>query len=338
MGYITLAHTADERARELPKSGNAEGASVSVSALGGITVRVATTPQGQGHRTVCAQIVADELGVHLGDVDVLTDVDTSTSAWTVASGNYSSRFSGVGAGAVLRAAEQVGAKARKIAAHQLECAPEDIELRDGRASVAGRPDTGISLRRIAGAAHWSPESLPPGMEPGLQATAFYAVDGLGPPDASDRVASSAAHGFLADVAVVEIDRGTGEVTVLDYVTVHDAGRLLNPLLVEGQVRGGFAHGVAAALFERTVYDEDGNLLHPMDYLCPTAPDLPPLTSAHRETPSPITALGGQGPRRGQPMSAPAAIANAAADALGRDGVELPLTPPRVWALVAEDTP
>lgn len=335
MGYVTLARTATERAKELPKSGNAEGASLLVSPLAGITLRIATTPQGQGHRTVSAQIVADRLGVSPHDVDVLTDVDTQTSPWTVASGSYSSRFSGVGAGAVLAAAERVAEKMRAIAAHQLECAPDDIELRDGQALVRGSADRSLSLRRIAGAAHWSPESLPPGMEPGLQATAYYAAPNLDPPDGDDRIVSSACHGFIVDLAMVEIDRTTGAVHVLEYASVHDAGTLLNPLIVEGQVRGGFAHGAAAALFERTVYDEDGNLLTAtfMDYLCPTAPDLPPLTSAHRETPSPFTPLGAKGLGEGNTMSAPAALANAVADALGCDDIELPLTPPRVWELL-----
>jgi 2-furoyl-CoA dehydrogenase large subunit len=176
------------------------------------------------------------------------------------------------------------------------------------------------------------------MEPGLQATAYFAAPNLDPPDEDDRVASSALHGFIVDVAVVEIERATGEVRVLDYATVHDAGRLLNPLLADGQMRGGFAHGAGAALFERTAYDEDGNLLTSsfMDYLCPTAPDLPPLRSAHRETPSPFTPLGAKGLGEGNTMSAPAALANAVADALGRDDIELPLTAPRVWALLQED--
>ena len=139
---------------------------------------------------------------------------------------------------------------------------------------------------------------------------------------SDRVASSASHGFVVDVAVVEVDRDTGEVAVLDYVTVHDAGRLLNPLLAEGQVRGGLAHGAAAALFERHVYDEDGNLLTGsfMDYLVPTAPDLPTPRIGHRESPSPFLPLGAKGLGEGTTMSVPAAIANAVADALGRDDV------------------
>ena len=313
MGYITLAEPADTRG--LPKSGNAEGCTITISALGGITVRTATTPQGQGHRTVIAQVVADALGVEPKDVDVVTEVDTSASPWTIASGNYSSRFSGVGVGAVAAAAGQLAEKIGAIRGH-LE-------------------DETASLRRIAGTAHWNPESLPPGMDPGLAVTAYYAAPNLLPPDDGDRVASSASHGFVVDVAVVEVDRDTGEVAVLDYVTVHDAGRLLNPLLAEGQVRGGLAHGAAAALFERHVYDEDGNLLTGsfMDYLVPTAPDLPTPRIGHRESPSPFLPLGAKGLGEGTTMSVPAAIANAVADALGRDDVEPPFTPGRTWELL-----
>jgi 2-furoyl-CoA dehydrogenase large subunit len=332
MGYITLAQTAAERADTLPKSGNAEGATLAVNPLGGITVRVATTPQGQGHGTVAAQVVGDVLGVHPSEVDVVSEVDTGTDAWTVASGNYSSRFSGVGTGAVLRAAQKMEAKLKAIAAAELGCGPEAVRLGEGKAWYG---DNGVSLRRLAGIAHWHPDALPPGIEPGLHETAYYAAPNLAPPDANDRVASSAAHGFLVDVAVVEIDRDTGAVTVVDYVSVHDAGRLLNPLIVEGQVRGGFAHGVGAALFERIVYDEDGNLLTGtfMDYLCPTAADVPSIRMGHLETPSPFTALGAKGLGEGTTMSAPVAIANAVADALGTDAVELPLTPGRVWELL-----
>ena len=332
MGYVTLAQTSDERGRQLPKSGNAEGASVAINALGGITVHISTAPQGQGHRTVCAQVAADVLGVAPPDVDVIAEADTSTNAWTVASGNYSSRFSGVGAGAVHKAASRVAAKLRRIAAAQLDCEPEDVELRDGQ---AWRGEESVSLRRLAGVAHWNPDALPDGVDPGLHETAFDLAPNLEPPDADDRVASSAAHGFLADVAMVEVERETGSVHVLAYVTVHDAGRLLNPLLAGGQIRGGFAHGAGVALFERVVHDGDGNLLTGtlMDYLCPTAPDLPPLTSAHRETPSPFTTLGAKGLGEGTTMSAPVAIANAVADALGVEDVELPLTPARVWELL-----
>ena len=333
MGYITLAQTAAERAETLPKSGNAEGATVSINPLGGITVRMATTPQGQGHATVAAQVVGDVLGVDPADVDVLSELDTGTDAWTVASGNYSSRFSGVGTGAVLRAAQKVEAKLKAIAAAELDCSPGDVELRDGK---GWHGENSISIRRLAGIAHWHPAGLPDGIEPGLHETAFYSAPALEPPDDEDRVASSAAHGFLVDVAVVEVDRETAAVRVLDYVSVHDAGRLLNPLIVEGQVRGGFAHGVGAALFERLVYDDDGNLVTGtfMDYLCPTAADLPSVRMDHLETPSPFTALGAKGLGEGTTMSAPVAIANAVADALGVDEIELPLTPGRVWELLA----
>ena len=264
---------------------------------------------------MCAQIVADALGVTPGDVEVVTELDTSTSAWSVASGNYSSRFSGVGAGAVYLAAQKLAAKVQSIRDH-----------------LGGEP---VSLRRVAGIAHWNPHALPPGMEPGLHETAYCAAPNLAPPDEHDRVSCSAAHGVIVDLAVVEISRDTGEVSVVDYVTVHDAGTVLNPALLEGQIRGGFAHGVAPALFERVVYDEDGNLLTGtfMDYLCPTGPDLPPLTIAHFETPSPFTPLGAKGVGEGNTMSVPVAIANAVADALGRDEVELPLTPARVWELL-----
>jgi len=313
MGYITLAEPGDTRG--LPKSGNAEGCTIAISPLGGVTVRTATTPQGQGHRTVIAQVVADRLGVDPGDIEVLAEVDTSTSPWTIASGNYSSRFSGVGVGAVAAAADRLADKIDAIRAHL--------------------GDANASLRRVAGTVHWNPEALPPGMDPGLAVTAYYAAPNLLPPDDEDAIASSASHGFVADVAAVEIDRETGEVTVLDYVTVHDAGRLLNPLLAEGQVRGGLAHGAAAALFERHVYDEDGNLLTGsfMDYLAPTAPDVPSPRIGHRESPSPFVPLGAKGLGEGTTMSVPAAVANAVADALGRDDVEPPFTPGRVWELL-----
>jgi 2-furoyl-CoA dehydrogenase large subunit len=315
MGYVTLAQTAVERAGSLPKSGNAEGALVTVDPLGGVTVRLGSTPQGQGHRTVCAQVVADELGVAPEEVHVLSEMDTATVPWTVASGNYSSRFSGVAVGAVQSAARKLREKVDAVRAH------------------LGEP--GLPVRRVAGVVHWNPSSLPEGMEPGLSATAFWAAPNLDPPDAEDRVASSAAHGLVVDVAFVEVEPTTGEVRVLDYVSVHDAGRLLNPRLADGQVTGGFAHGAAAALLERHAWDEDGNLLTAsfVDYLAPAGADVPAIRIAHRSSPSPFTALGAKGIGEGNTMSAPAAIANAVADALGRDDVELPFTPPRVWELV-----
>ena len=248
----------------------------------------------------------------------MSEMDTASVPWSVASGNYSSRFSGVAVGAVQAAALKLRAKIDAIRAH------------------AG--DDTLSLRRVAGMAHWNPEGLPDGEEPGLAAVAFWAPPTLDPPDDDDRVASSAAHGFIVDICAVEVERETGQVRVLDYVTVHDAGRLLNPLLADGQVLGGFAHGVAAALYERHVYDESGNLMTAslVDYLAPTAPDIPALRIGHLSSPSPVTALGAKGIGEGNTMSAPVCIANAVADAIGRDDVELPLTPPRVWELLRNE--
>jgi len=152
-----------------------------------------------------------------------------------------------------------------------------------------------------------------------------------------KVPSSGAHGLIVDVCAVEVDRRTGAVTVTHYVSVHDAGTLLHPALAEGQVLGGFAHGLGSALYERHAYDEDGNPTSAslVDYVTPTAPDVAALRVEHLESPSPFTALGAKGLGEGTTMSVPVAIANAVADALGRDDVELPLTPPRVWELLQE---
>ncbi len=335
MGYISLAETAQERSGGLPKSGNTEGATISMSPGGGVVVQISTTPQGQGHRTVVSQVVADQLGLEPGDIEVVSVLDTHVNAWSIASGNYSSRFSAMGVAAVQQAAEELTAAIKQIAAHELECAVLDVELRDGKAAVVGQQDAAVSLRRIAGKAHWNPEALPDGVAPGLRFTSFVSAPGLEPAASDDTIASSAVHGFVADVAVVEVDRETGAVTVLDYATTHDAGTLLNPRLVEGQVRGGFAHGAGVALMERLAYDEDGNLITAsfMDYLCMTASEVPPLRSSHIETPSPFTALGAKGLGEGNTMSAPVTIANAVRDALGIERLELPLTPSRVWELI-----
>ena len=261
-------------------------------------------------------------------IDVATELDTSTSAWTVASGNYSSRFSGVGAGAVHLASLKVAAKLRTIAAAQLGCDPAEVELREGTAWYAGES---VGLRRLAGIAHWHPESLPAGVEPGLHETAFYGAPNLAAPDADDRVASSAAHGFIVDVAVVEVDRDTGR---RRGARLHDGQRCRaapepaprggpDPRRVRARRRGG---ALRAGRVRRR-----GNLLTGtfMDYLCPTAPDLPRLRIGHRESPSPFTPLGAKGLGEGTTMSTPVAIANAVADAIGRDDVEVPLTAGRV---------
>jgi 2-furoyl-CoA dehydrogenase large subunit len=354
MGYITLVDPPERRATTLPKDGNAETVSISMDPGGGVTVAFTSTPQGQGHRTVAAGIVAGALGVRPEDVTVHPGADTAVRPFTVSSGNYSSRFAVTVASAVHVAATQLATRVRAVAGTLLEAAPADVELVDGAARVRGVPDRSVPLRRVAGAAHWDPAGLPgpvdgdrpgnptdPDTFDGLALTTTFSVPGLAAPAPDDTVNSSAAYGFLADVAVVEVDTATGEVRVRDYVTVHDAGRILHPALAEGQVLGGLAHGIGAALLERHVYDDAGNLLTTtfVDYPTPTATELPRPTTAMVETPSPVTPLGAKGLGEGTTMTAPAAIANAVADALGLDALageidlELPLTPARVWALV-----
>ena len=340
MGYITLVDPPERRAATLPKDGNAETVSIAMDAGGGVSVAFTSTPQGQGHRTVAAGIVADALGLRPADITVHPGADTTTRPFTVSSGNYSSRFAVTVASAVHVAAVRLAERVRAVAAEMLECATGDVELIDGSARVIGSPDRSVALRRVAGAAHWDPAGLPEGVD-GLALTTTFSVPGIAAPAPDDTVNSSAAYGFLADVAVVEVDPDTGEVSVRDYVTVHDAGRVLHPQLAEGQVLGGLAHGLGAALLERHVYDDDGNLLTAtfVDYPTPTATELPRPITEMVGSPSPVTPLGAKGLGEGTTMTAPAAIANAVADALGLDGLdadidlELPLTPARVWALV-----
>jgi 2-furoyl-CoA dehydrogenase large subunit len=334
MGYITLTQTAEDRATGLPKSGNAEGVTIAMGAHGGVTLRITTTPQGQGHRTVAAQVAADVLGLAPEQIDVRTDADTAANPWTVSSGNYSSRFAVMGASAVHLAAGRLADRLRALAAPMLACAPDEVELAEGVARVRGDEARSVPIRRLAGAAHWHPSDLTGVAAEGLALTVTYTLP-ISPPDEDDRVNSSACYGFIADVCVVEIDPETAEVAVRSYVTVHDAGRLLNPMLADGQIRGGFAHGLGAALLEEHRYDEDGNLMTAtfLDYLPPTATELPRVVTDHLQSPSPLTPLGAKGLGEGTTMSAPAAIANAVADALDIDSIELPATPQRIWELL-----
>lgn len=338
MGYVTLAKTREERASSNDLSGCTEAATVSVDPSGGVTVSITTTPQGQGHETVATQIVCDELGVAPERVRVVAEMNTSTMPWTITTGSYSSRFAPLSASAIALAARRLREKLARIAAHLLDAAPEELEFEEGAFVVRGDPERKVSLRRAAGAAHWNSSALPEDVDPGLHETAFFSLSVTSPPGEDDRVDSSATYGFLADVAVVEVDRETCEVKVLDYFTVHDAGRLLNPMLAEGQIYGGAAHGLGGALYEEFLYDEEGQLKNAsfMDYLCPTAAEVPGLNIDHIETPSPYSLLGAKGLGEGSTMSVPVAVANAISDALQPEEVEitgLPVTPERVFELL-----
>jgi len=341
MGYVTVAIDPAIRKRPdyLPKSGSADYATLSLDALGQVTVVMATAPQGQGHETPIAQIVADELGLHPDQVMVVDEFDSARSIWGVSSGTYSSRFASMGASAVALAARQIKEKLLRIAGHLWGFDPGELEIVDGHVRVRKFPDQSMAIKRVAGMAHWNPGGLPPGMEPGLKAVATFTFPRLAGPDEGDRVNSSYTYSFIADVVLAEVLPETGSVRILKYVTVHDSGRVLNPLVVEGQVYGSVLHGLAGALFEEFKYDGGGQLVcaNLVDYLCPTAAEAPELEIHHVQTLSPLTPLGSKGCGEGSSETAPVAIANAVADALRPFGIEineLPLTPERLWSKLA----
>ncbi len=340
MGYIAALLTPEERARAGPKNGALAWASVGFDPSGAVTATAASVPQGQGHRTALAQTVAGELGIDPAEVAVATDHDTGKDPWSIASGNYSSRFAGAVAGAAKLAAARVAGRLRAIAAPELNVPPEEVELADGMARAAGNPDNAVAIGRIAAKAHWSPLSVPEAAGAGLRETVFWTPPELREPDGADRVNSSAAHGFLFDFCGVEVDRTDGSVRVDRYVTAHDAGRLLNPALADGQIRGGFLHGLGAALYEELAYAPDGAFLAGTfaDYCPPYATEAPDLAILHDEHPSPVTPTGAKGLGEGNCMSTPVCIANAVADAIGKPVETLPLTRPRVLALIGEAEP
>jgi 2-furoyl-CoA dehydrogenase large subunit len=337
MGYITTALTAEERRRAGPKSGAQAAATVTIDPLGGVSVVIDSVPQGQGHRTVTAQVVADVFGVSPSAIHVNAELDTGKDAWSIAAGNYSSRFAGAVAGAAHLAAVRIRDKLARIAASQLNIGPDNVSFAGGRVFAAANPDNAVSFQRLAGTSHWAPSSLPGPDAAALRETVYWTPPGLEEPNDADQINSSAAYGFIFDFCGVEVDRDTGRVHINKYVTMHDAGTILNPALFDGQVHGGFAQAVGAAFYEWFAYDEDGSFLSASlaDYLLPTACEIPEPLILHRETPSPVTPLGAKGVGEGNSMSTPVCLANAVADALGVADLTLPLTPAKVRTLLGQ---
>jgi 2-furoyl-CoA dehydrogenase large subunit len=345
MGYVTIAF--DRKVRQRPgyqaKSGATETGNVMVDARGNVTCTINTVPEGQGHETTVAQLVANELTIPMDNVRVVADFDSNSRPWSIATGTYSSRFAAAGASAALLSARQIKAKMAAIAASTLEAAADDIVLADGVFSVRGAPERAVPFRRVAGIAHWNPNSLPAGMEAGLQNTSVWNFAAAVAPDELDRVNSSQLYGFVAEIVAVEVDRETGQVAIKHYYTMHDAGRVLNPLIVEGQIYGAVMHGVAGAMFEEMTYGEDGAFLAGtfMDYLCPTAMEAPELTIGHVENPTPMSLPGAWGVGESSSVTAPGVFGGAVADALRPLGVEileLPLTPSKIWSLMRAAAP
>jgi carbon-monoxide dehydrogenase large subunit len=283
---------------------------------------IGVSPHGQGHETTFSQIVADELGVPIEAVEVLHG---DTAVTPLGMDTYGSRSLVVGGIALHQATQKVVAKAKEIAAHALEVSADDLLYSAGRFTVAGT-DLGMTVGEAAFAA-WTAHALPDGMEPGLEATAVY-----------DPVNFSWPSG--AHVAIVEVDTDTGDTRLVRYVAVDDVGSVVNPQIVDGQVHGGVAQGIAQALYEEAVYDEDGNLLTGSfaSYLVPSAAELPSFELDRIETPSPSNPLGVKGVGETGAIAAPAAVMNAVVDALapfGISDVDMPASPERVWRAIEE---
>jgi carbon-monoxide dehydrogenase large subunit len=296
-----------------------ESAMVRVHFTGAVTAYTGASPHGQGEETTFAQIIADRLGVDPSVVEIAHG-DTATGPHGL--GTYGSRTTAVGGEALARATNKVVEKAKKVCAHVLEAAPEDIEVRDGKFSIKGSPDKGMTLAEIAGAAFIPGEGWPEDMEPGLEETAFY--------DPANFVFPFGAH-----VAVVEVDEETGNVDVVRYVAVDDCGPAINPNIIDGQVHGGVVHSIGQALFENMHYDESGQLAtgNFVTYCLPSAADVPPIETDRTETPSPVNQLGVKGIGEAGTIAATAAVTNAVIDALRPKGVtyiDMPLTPLRIW--------
>ncbi len=301
-------------------AGGWESGTVRMEPTGKVTVLTGASPHGQGQETSFAQIVADELGVELDDVAVMHG-DTAVVPSGI--GTFGSRATAVGGTAVLQAAEKVKEKAREIAAHLLEAAPEDLVFAEGKFSVKGVPKKGITIQQIALEAHIA-KKLPKKMEPGLSATSVFEPSNFTFP-------------FGTHICVVEVDPKSGGIEIKKYVAVDDCGKVINPLLVDGQIHGGIAQGLGQALYEEVVYDENGQILTGslMDYALPRAGDLPRFDLARTETPTPVNPLGVKGVGEAGTIGSTPAVVNAAVDALSPFGVthiDMPLKPEKIWRL------
>lgn len=299
-----------------------EGARVRVQPSGRVSVVTGVGTQGQGHFTSFAQIVAEQLGVEVRDIDVVTG-DTDQFYW--GAGTFASRGAVVAGNAVNEAAKDVRQKILKLASELLEADEQDLEISDGEVRVRGVPQRAIPLGELAQKANPLRGAVKPGTEPGLESTNYF-----GP---ATGATASGSHAMI-----VEIDPETMDVKVEKYVVVHDCGRVINPLILEGQIQGGVAQGIGNAFFEELVYDENGQLLNGsfMDFLLPTACDVPRVDIGHEETLSPLNPLGTKGAGEAGAIPTGALFAQAVENALGEDGfeiLEMPLNPNRLWQLV-----
>ena len=305
------------------QAGQWESADVRVQPTGGVTVYTGSSPHGQGHETTFSQIVADKLGVAMENVQV---IHGDTAQVQFGMGSYGSRSAAVGGSAIAKSADKIVEKGKRIAAHLLEAAAEDIELADGKFSVKGSPDKGVGWGDVSLQAYLA-HNFPDDLEPGLQAVTFY--------DPANFV-----YPFGTHIAVVEVDPEVGHVKLLRYVAVDDVGNVINPMIVDGQVHGGLAQGIGQALWENAVYDETGQLVSAslMDYALPRAHNLVAFELDRTVTPCPHNPLGVKGVGEAGAIASPAAVVNAVMDALAPWSVrhvDMPLTAEKVWSAIRD---
>jgi len=303
------------------QAGLYESATVRVHPTGKVSVYTGSHQQGQGHETTFAQIIADRLGIPIDDVEV---VHGDTGRVQFGMGTYGSRSCSVGGAAIVESLDKIVDKCKRIAAHMLEAAPEDMELTAGRFHVRGSPDRSKGLPDLSLAAYLA-HSMPAGLEPGLEATSFFDP-------------SNFTYPFGTHIAMVEVDADTGQITLLRYIAVDDVGNVINPMIVDGQLHGGIAQGIAQALWEGAEYDDNAQLLtgSMMNYGLPKAHQLPFFELARTVTPSPINPLGTKGVGEAGTIASPPAVVNAVMDALGPFGIvhlDMPLTAPKVWQAI-----
>jgi aerobic carbon-monoxide dehydrogenase large subunit len=300
-----------------------ESATVRVHPTGKVTVFTGSHSHGQGHETTFAQLAADELGIGMDDVEV---VHGDTGRVPFGMGTYGSRSGAVGGTAIHMSIEKIKEKGKRIAAHLLEASPDDMDFAGGKWFVRGSPDRAKAFGEIALAAYLA-HSMPKDTEPGLDSTSFYDP-------------SNFTYPFGTHVAVTEVDIESGKVTLERYIAVDDVGNVINPMIVDGQLHGGIAQGVAQALWEGAEYDPNGQLLTGsfMDYAIPRADQLPMFETDRTVTPSPVNPLGIKGAGEAGAIASPVAVVNSVMDALAPFGIthiDMPLTPSRIWQAVQD---
>jgi carbon-monoxide dehydrogenase large subunit len=314
-----------------PGVGGWETCTIRVEPTGMVTVLTGVSPHGQSNETTFSQIVADDLGIPIDTIEVVHG-DTDVVSYGI--GTFGSRSLAVGGAAMKMSVEKIKDKAKQLAAHMLDVRPEDVTYADGEIHVTADPERKVTFGDVAFAAadfSWQgPGSAPADIEPGLEATSRFEP-------------SNATFPFGTHVCVVEIDPETGEIDIQRYLAVDDCGNVINPLIVDGQVHGGIAQGLAQAVYEEVVYDENGQLISGslMDYAMPKAHQLPTLETERTVTPTPVNPLGAKGCGEAGTIGSTPAVANAIIDALAPFGVthiEMPFKPEKIWRAIQQAQP